>query len=108
VFFIAHEDVPQYDDEGRIVAITVSLGGKLPNSVSLNFSEVWHLSQNLQGQRIMIRSARNIQPCKTRMFRTDGEPEFYWKYNVETHQGMTIEGWYNQWKTAAKKIPLPK
>lgn len=108
VFFLAHEDAPATDDEGNIIFITMSLGGKLPNQVPLNFSEVWHLSETPKGRRIMIRSARNIRPCKTRMFVTNGEPEFIWQYDIDKHKGATIAGWFEQWKLANNKIPLPK
>jgi phage nucleotide-binding protein len=110
VAFIAHEDSPVTNDEGNIMHITMSLGGKLPDQAAVDFSEVWYLGDYNNGaeKRIMIRSARSRKPMKTRMFITNGEPEFKWVYDPNTHTGMQISDWYDKWvNNNGQKIPLP-
>lgn len=111
LFFIAHEDEPVKHSDGSIVHITLSLGGKLPEQTALDFSEVWCMQDMGVGRhrRIAFRPARHRKPMKTRMFETTGEPEFDWVYNPDTNEGMTIAGWYEQWKANGfKKIPIPQ
>lgn len=109
VFFIAHEDAPVTNDEGVVLHITLSLGGKLPEQTALDFSEVWCVQDLGAGRnrRILIRPARNRKPMKTRMFETTGDVEFDWVYDPDEQEGMTIDSWYNEWISSGKKIPLP-
>jgi len=109
--FIAHQDTPTKNDEGAVLFITIALGGSLPDSVPIDFSEVWALYDvnNGKEKKIAIRPCRQRQPMKTRMFSTMSDPEFTWKFNPETLEGDTIEKWYNQWlQGGRKKLPLPK
>lgn len=104
VCFIAHEGAPQMNDDGVVTAITVALGGQLQTSAPVDFSEVWCLQDTGKQRRLLIRPSRNYKPAKTRMFRTDGLPEFPW-----VHDGTEIAQWYDAWKSNAfAKIPLPK
>jgi len=108
MIFIAHEDVPEKTEEGTVLYITLMLGGKLPEQVPLDLSEVWWISEVNGKRNIAIRPCRMRKPMKTRMFKTDGEPEFLWKYNPDTQVGDTIDKWYQDWIKAGKKIALPK
>ena len=104
VIFIAHEGSPQTNDDGIVTAITVALGGQLVTAAPVDFSEVWSLQDTGKTRRILIRPARSYKPCKTRMFKTDGAPEFEWK-----HTGTEISDWFDAWKSAGwKKQSLPK
>lgn len=111
VIFIAHEDAPVTNEEGLVLHITLSLGGKLPEQAALDFSEVWCVQDMGVGRdrRILFRPARNRKPCKTRLFETSGEPEFSWDFDPdEPTEGMTINSWYEEWKANGyKKIPVP-
>lgn len=103
VVFIAHEASPQTNDEGIVMAVTIALGGQLVTAAPVDFSEVWCLQDTGKSRRILIRPARSFKPCKTRMFVTDGAPEFTWSYKPDN-----IETWYNQWRDSGyKKQPLP-
>ncbi len=107
--FIGHEDSPTKDQEGHVLFTTIMLGGSLPDSTPIDFSEVWRLWSNTKGKMISIRTSRGYKPMKTRMFSTTGEPEFIWKFNPDTLQGDTIEKWWNEWqKGGKKKLALPK
>lgn len=110
--FIAHEAAPERDKEGAVLHITMSLGGNLPENASLDLSEVWNVYDVGVGRkRIMFRPARNRKPCKTRMFKTTGEPEFDFVFDpddLDDPKNMTIEKWYNAWtKNGMNKLPLP-
>lgn len=102
--FIAHEAQPQTNDDGVVTAITVALGGQLQTAAPVDFSEVWCLQDTGKQRRILIRPARSYKPCKTRMFVTNGAPEFEWNYEPDN-----IASWYAAWKSGGyKKLPLPK
>jgi len=102
--FVAHEAAPQLNDDGVVMSITMSLGGQLTTNAPIDFSEVWALEDTGKQRRIAIRPVRARRPCKTRLFRTDGEPEFVWR-----HTGGELAEWYEEWKgNNWKKIPLPK
>lgn len=108
VIFIAHEDSPVTNDDGVVLLITVMLGGKLPEQVPLDLSEVWYMSEGLGGKRkIAIRPVRSRKPMKTRMFVTNGEPEYDWVYDADTQKGDGIKEWIKMWRQANAKIPLP-
>ena len=108
--FIAHEDSPVMDDEGIVMYITLSLGGKLPEQAALDFSEVWHVSDMGAGRdrRIAIRPSRKRKPMKTRMFSTTGEVEFDWQFDPDTGKGMRLSDWFEEWVETGAKLPLPK
>jgi hypothetical protein len=106
---IAHEDAPVTNDEGMVMHITLSLGGKLPEQTALDFSEVWCVQDMGVGRdrRILFRPARSRKPMKTRMFQTSGEPEFNWVFNPDTQEGMRIEDWYTAWVAGGYKKLAP-
>lgn len=104
VCFIAHEAAPQMNDDGVVMAVTVALGGQLVTQAPVDFSEVFCLQDTGKQRRILVRPSRNYKPCKTRMFKTDGSPEFPW-----VHTGNEMTEWYEAWKeNSFRKIPLPK
>lgn len=105
--FVAHEDTPEKNDEGVVLYTSIMLGGTLPVSAPIDFSEVWRLWSNAKGKMISILSSRGYKPMKTRMFVTSGEPEFQWQYDPDGDRGMTIEEWWTEWQKVRKKIPLP-
>jgi hypothetical protein len=108
LIFIAHEASPDKDKEGTVLLITVMLGGQLPEQVALDLSEVWYINEINGKRNIAIRPVRMRKPMKTRMFQTNGEPEFEWVYNADEFKGMTIAGWLEQFQKSGKKIPIPK
>lgn len=100
---IAHEAQPTTNDDGMVTQITVALGGQLQTNAPVDFSEVWCLQDTGKQRRILIRPARMYKPCKTRVFKTTGAPEFEWK-----HTGDELERWYNAWRDSGyKKQDLP-
>lgn len=106
---ICHEAAPTTNDEGIILFITLMLGGQLPEHTGIDFSEIWHMSDTSQGQRIAIRPVRQRKPMKTRMFSTRGDAEFIWDYDADQLKGKGIADWYAEWKdNEFKKISLPK
>jgi len=107
--FIAHEDSPTTSDEGTVLFISVALGGTLPNSVPIDFSEAWGVYEvGGKGRYIAIRPCRSRKPMKTRMFVTSKEPEFPYTYNADTNEGDGIATWWEMWnKNNKSKIPLP-
>lgn len=107
---IGHEDTPEKREDGSIVHITMALGGKMTNQIGLTLSEIWNMTMTDKGERrIAIRPCRMRQPMKSRMFRSDKEPEFVWKFNADTLEGEGIEDWFRRWEASeGKKIDLPK
>lgn len=109
MIFIAHEDKPVTNDKGVVMFISIMLGSSLNEQIPVQISEVWGMTDTGKKRVIAIRPCRMRKPMKTRMFITNTEPEFEWKYDAETGEGDTLEGWYEQWKSNKfKKIPLPK
>jgi len=107
--FIGHEDSPTTSDEGTVLFVSIALGGSLPDSVPIDFSEVWGVYEvGGKGRHIAIRTCRSRKPMKTRMFVTSKEPEFAYTYNADTNEGDGIETWWRMWNFNDKhKIPLP-
>jgi len=106
---ITHEDSPDRDPStGAILSITMMLGGALPEVVGLRLSEIWNVTDIGTARRIAIRPCRSRVPMKTRMFRTDGQPEFNWKYDPITNEGEGISTWYQQWIDTNQRVPVPK
>lgn len=107
--FIAHESAPAQNEDGSVGVVSIALSGDMPNRAAIDFSEVWNLSDANKTKRIMIRPGRNKKPMKTRMFKTNGDIEFDWKFDVETLEGMYISDWYEAWLEGGKqKLALPK
>lgn len=104
VIFIAHEASPDRNDDGVVMAITVALGGQLPNTAPVDFSEVWVVEDTGKEHRIAIRPCRMRRPMKTRMFKTTQGAEFNW-----THTGTELADWYAAWQANDwQKIAIPK
>lgn len=105
---ICHEAAPITNDDGAIVSITLMLGGQLPQQTSLDFSEVWAMTDTGKDRRIAVRPMHWRKPMKSRMFITGAKPDFKWKYNADTMEGHTLADWYNAWKeNGYRKIALP-
>ena len=115
VVFIAHEGAPvTEDDTGKILYISLALGGQLPNNLGIDFSEMWSLYNvdNRAERRIMIRPSRKRKPAKTRMFEQSKEPEFTWGFDADhwhahTNIKFRLDTWYALWMKANRKLPLP-
>ena len=108
-----HEDNPTTNEEGVVLYISMMLGGKLLNSFTLQISDIWWLRDDGKGnQMIAIRPCRSHKPMKTRIFKTDVEPEFPLKYNPEKWEDLKnnpIALWWSQWeKGKGMKLALPK
>lgn len=114
VCFIAHEGAPDTDKEGKIIHISLALGGQLPSNIGIDFSEMWAMYQvdNRAERRIMIRPARLRKPAKTRMFEQGGEPEFVWAFDADDwdnakNKQFRVDTWFDMWEKTGKKLPLP-
>ena len=109
MIFTAHEDKPDKNEDGVVVAVSIMLGSSLVEQVPVRISEIWHVSDTGKERRIAIRPCRSRTPMRTRMFETNKEPEFVWKYDADADKGERIEDWYNRWRdNGFKKIALPK
>jgi hypothetical protein len=107
IAFTTHEDRPDKDKEGNVVAITMMLGSDLPEVSALQISEVWFMHDNGQQRKIAVRPVRARKPMKTRMFLPD-KPEFVWNYNALTGEGDTLAKMYERWEANGfNKIPTP-
>jgi hypothetical protein len=112
VIFIAHEAAPSTNDDGAVLAITMSLGGQLPTLTTQKLGEVWFMQDTDKGRRVHIRPFRVYKPMKSRMFNLgEGKPgDFYWKYDIEKPDvNFEIATWYNKWRDGGgQKIDVPK
>jgi hypothetical protein len=107
IIVIAHEDSPSVDDEGVVQFITVALGGKMTNTLGMQLSEIWWMSDTGKERRIAVRNVRQRQPMKTRMF-DNRLGEFTWKFDANKWEGDGISTWFDRWKSVnGRKIPLP-
>ena len=108
IIFIAHEDKPLLDKDGNVVSISIMLGSALNEQVPIDFGEVWNLSDTGRERRIAIRNCRFRSPVKSRIFLTNGDPEFEWTYDSIKDEGEGIADWYKEWiEGDGKKINLP-
>lgn len=107
IIIIAHEDTPTVNDEGVVMHITLALGGKMTNSLGMQLSEIWWMSDTGKERRIAVRNVRQRQPMKTRMF--DGtRGEFVWKFDANKWEGEGISTWHDRWRAnSGRKIQLP-
>jgi hypothetical protein len=106
---IAHEDVPSKDELTGAMMVSILVGGKMQSEIPIKLSEVWHLQDTGKDRKITIRSSRLRKPMKTRMFLSNGDSDFTWKYDATTWEGEGIADWYNAWvKANGAKIALPK
>lgn len=109
VIFITHEDQPDKDKEGHVIAITLMLGGGLPEFVGLRLSEIWAITTAASNgdKFINIRPHGYRTPVKTRMFITNKQPSFLWTYDPDTDKGGRIEDWYNDWCLTGTRVAVP-
>lgn len=108
IIFIAHEDKPQTNDQGVVLYISIMLGSSLNEQLPIRLSEIWNLSDTGKERRIAVRNCRSRKPMKSRMFLTNKEAEFVWKFDSETLEGEGIADWIAKWqKNKGSKIALP-
>lgn len=108
IIFIAHEDMPQKDKEGNVVAISIMLGSSLNEQVPIKLSEIWWMQDTGKERRLAIRPVRSRRPMKSRMFVTDDKPEFVCDYDAMTGEGDNLGTYYELWqKNGYSKLPLP-
>jgi hypothetical protein len=112
VIFISHEAEPKTNDDGHVLAITMALGGQLPNLTTQKLGEVWYMADNGKGERkIYLRPFRVYKPMKTRMFDIgpNKASDFVWKYDIDNPDPKyEIATWFKQWRdTGGKKIAVP-
>lgn len=111
VIFISHEAEPKTNDEGHVLAITMALGGQLPNLTTQKLGEVWYMS-DIKGKRMLdLRPFRVYKPMKTRMFDIgpNKPSQFEWKYDIDNPDpAFEIATWYRKWREGnGAKISLP-
>lgn len=111
VIFISHEAEPKLNDQGHVLAISMALGGQLPNLTTQKLGEVWHMD-DVKGKRsIHLRPYRSYKPMKSRMFdlSPDKPSDFVWDYDaLAPNPNMEIATWFNNWREGnGQKIQLP-
>lgn len=111
VIFISHEAEPKTNDDGHVLAITMALGGQLPNLTTQKLGEVWYVSDVKGKRQISLRPFRVYKPMKTRMFDIgpNKPSDFEWKYDIDNPDPKyEIATWYKQWREGnGAKISLP-
>jgi hypothetical protein len=110
---ISHEDAPTTDNDGNVLYISIMLGGKLPDQVALQISEVWWMQDTGKERRIAVRPCRTRKPMKSRMFDASSSPEFILKFDPFKEGGLngehSLSQFYQNWIDNGKnKIQLPK
>ena len=109
IVFIAHEDRIEKDTQGNPLYISILLGSSLIEQVPINLSECWHVEDTGKERRIQVRNHGLFRPMKSRMFKTDKESQFLWKFDAYAWKGDGIDTWYKAWEAnGGKKIELPK
>lgn len=109
IVFIAHEDTPEKDEKGVVQFITLALGGKQTNQISLALNEVWWMRDTGKERWIAVRPCRTRKPMKSRMFDGATTPEFQFRYDADKRSGDGIEQWFKAWKKGGcRKLALPK
>lgn len=114
VVFITHEDdAGVKDKEGNIMHITMLLGGKLGQQISLQISEVWYMQDDGKQRKVLLRPGRMRKPMKSRMFDVTKDIEYVLKYDqigkdapYGTHSlAELVEKWKDNGR---QKISVPK
>lgn len=117
ILFTGHEDDPTTDQDGTVLYIAASLGGKIINQVTWRLSEIWNLRQDHESSAknrfVTVRAYGKRKPLKTRMFDQKTDAVFTLNYDPDKADDaagqMTIAGFYDQWLAADKwRIPTPK
>jgi hypothetical protein len=108
VIFITHEGAADRNDDGVILSVNMLLGGQLPNLLSKEISEVWHIGDQNGKRRIAVRPERMRTPMKSRMFDLEKGTGFEWKYSPANNSGHTITSFWQKWIDGKfAKIALP-
>jgi hypothetical protein len=111
IVFITHEDdAGVKDKEGNILHITMLLGGKLGQQVSLQISEVWFMSDDGKQRKLLLRPGRMRKPMKSRMFNVEKDIEFVLKYHPNDVYGEhSLASFITEWeKNGREKLSVPK
>jgi hypothetical protein len=108
VCFCAHEAQPDKDKDGIVQAISLLLGGQLPNQLGLRFSEIWAMYDRPGNKKtIGVRPCRLRTPMKSRMFDVSKVSEFDWDFDPNTGEGETIAEWHQAWLDGGKRKLSP-
>lgn len=111
VIFTAHEGNPRVNDQGAVIEMPSILSSNLVEPLIIPLGEVWWLNDlgSSKDRRIAIRPTRLRTLMKSRMWDTEGEPEFVWRYSVKTMKGDGISTWFDMWRAnGGRKLALPK
>jgi len=104
LILITHEGTR--DEETK--RITMVLAKNTANQIGLRLNEIWHLTDDGTKHTIAVRPYLLREPMKTRMFETNKAASFTWRYDPDTNEGGTIDGWLTAWqKGGGRKLPLP-
>ena len=97
-------------EEGKVVEITMNLGGQGGVVIPSKISEIWHMEDTGKQRNLYIRAHGVKRPMRTRMFLPNGDvTQFVLRYDQDKDTGDGITTWFNQWEAAGfNKIPLPK
>lgn len=110
ICFISHEDSPEKDNQGNSLFITMILGSDLPQTLAIQFSEVWLLRDDAKGNKVISVMAHGLyRPMKTRMFAASKQNRsFAWEFNPDTREGETIAEWLDMWRANGyNRLKLP-
>ena len=112
--FISHEDSPAKDNDGNVLYITMILGSDLPQTLAIQFSEIWYLRDDSKGNKLISVQAHGLyRPMKTRMFqlpKENGKPVkwFAWDYDPFAREGETVAEWIDMWREGGyTRVMLP-
>jgi hypothetical protein len=97
VIFVTHEGSPDKSEKGVTLSVNMLLGGQLPNLLSKEISEVWHVGDVNGKRRIALRPERLRSPMKSRMFNLEGPTGFDWNYSPSKNTGHTIDMFWGRW-----------
>jgi len=110
IIFISHE-ADKHDSDGELVAVTLALGGNLPNETALSVGEVWYFKNNAAtGREIFLVPFSSYKPMKSRMFNVATDKRFKFVYDVNNPDPKyEIATLYKQWVDSNhEKIAIPK
>lgn len=107
LMFICHEDSPDKNEEGKIIRVSLLLGGTLPAEMPLQISEVWYMRDENSRRELFMRPYGVILPMRTRMFRTDTKTSMVWDYNMYTDAGTKVSDLIDKWRAGGPGFKMP-
>lgn len=110
---IAHQDDPQFSEDGRtIVEQTMLLPSKPRQQSSIKTSEIWYIDIASGRRTLYLHPFGTKKPMGSRMFDTSKVSKFELKYTIhedDDDQGHSltsiIESWHNGGKKKLTKVP---